>query len=164
MDAYRIQLFLPQEWALYKSIRLEALQQERGNFGNSYEMEAAYKDEKWQTSISNPLMGRFGLWREDELIGLTGIVINKDKPDEAYMTQSYIRKEHRGKGLSKLLYKARIGWAKEHNVKRLIIGHRTDNLVSKYANRRFCFKYTHSEERLWPDGMKADMLYYELYL
>lgn len=144
-------------------MRLEALKKEPGNFGNSYDMEAAFPEETWIARLTNPVGACFGLYHGNTLIGITAIVVtDKDKPQEAYLTQSYIRKEHRGKGLSQLLYNARINWAKQHDIKGLVIGHRETNIASKKANQHFGFVYSHSEPRNWPDGATENMLHYRL--
>lgn len=162
---YTIRQFSPEDVAQYKSIRLEALQLDRGMFCSSYEYESAFSREQWLARVSNPVGACFGLYYGDELIGITGVVVaDKEKPDEAYMTQSYIRKAYRGKGLSKMLYEARLAWAKEHQIKYLKIGHRASNLASKAANQHYGFIYTHSEPNAWPDGQTEDMFYYELML
>lgn len=149
---------------VYKAIRLEALLNDPGMYGNSYAMEVVLPEEEWADRIANPRFARFGLYDNTSLIGITGIVIDKDKPGEAYMTQSYIRNAYRGQHLSRLLYDARIAWAKEQGVKRLIIGHRESNAASKAANQRYGFTFTHREANTWPDGAAEDMLYYELSL
>ncbi len=160
---YSIRQLMPADVDTYKAIRLEALQKEPGNFGNSYATESAFPEETWIARLANPDGACFGLYHENMLIGITVIVVtDKYKPQEAYMTQSYIRKEHRGKGLSQLLYNARINWAKQHSIKRLIIGHRETNIVSKRANQHFGFVYSHSEPRTWPDDATENMLYYHL--
>jgi GNAT superfamily N-acetyltransferase len=107
----------------------------------------------------------FGVYCDNEMVGITAITIHdREKPHDAYLSQSFIRQPHRGKGLSKMLYEARLQWARTHNVHRLVVGHKETNQVSKNANQNFGFTYTHSESRLWPDGSTADMLYYELAL
>lgn len=162
---YTIRQFLPEDVEQYKFMRLEALQLESGMFCNRYEYEAAFLQEQWIARVANPNGACFGLYYGDELIGITGIVVtDEEKPDEAYMTQSYIRKVYRGKGLSKILYEARLEWAKKHQIKCLKISHRASNLVSKAANQHYGFIYTHSGSNVWPDGQTEDMLYYELML
>jgi RimJ/RimL family protein N-acetyltransferase len=162
---YCLRHFQSEDATQYKAIRLEALQLEAGMFSNSYATEAAYPDAHWADRLSNPNGAFWGLYDGDELIGLTGIGVQKDMPDTGYMGQSYIRKEHRGKRLSRLLYEARIAWAREHGLKRLTIGHRTINTASKTALHHFGFVYTHSETRIWPpDNQPDDILYYELLL
>lgn len=162
---YTIRQFLPEDVEQYKSLRLEALQMDSGMFCNKYENEAAFPREQWLARLSNPNGACFGLYYGDELIGITSIIVSdKEKPDEACLTQSYIRETHRGKGRSKMLYEARLAWAKAHQIKCLKVGHRASNLASKAANQHYDFIYTHSERNTWPDGKTEDMLYYELML
>lgn len=161
-NIYTIRQFGIADVDAYKRIRLEALEKEPGMYGNSYAMEAALTQEDWTNRISLPGHARFGLYCNDELVGLTAVIINAANHAEAYMTQSYIRKEHRGKGLSAMLYDARIAWAKANDVKVLTIGHRKSNLASKAANQKYGFVYSHSETRTWPDGITEEMLNYTL--
>lgn len=161
---YTIRQFTADEIDAYKNIRLEALQQEPWFYGMSHAAETAMHYDEWVDRVTNPLHARFGLYADGVLIGLTGIIINKDKTDEAYMTQSYIRKEHRGKKLSRMLYDGRIAWAKEHDVKRLEIAHKESNTASKAANQHYGFVFTHKEPRAWPDGSEEDNYYYELFI
>ena len=159
---YYIRQLIVEEFISYKQMRLEALKNEPGMFGNSHTFESGFTDQQWMERIINPNGACFGLYADKELIGITSIIIDKEKPDEAHMTQSYIRKAHRGIGLSKMLYQARIEWATQKNLKRLTIGHKESNVVSKNANQHFGFKYSHEEMRNWPDGSVEPMVYYEL--
>ncbi len=145
-------------------MRLEALQNEAGMFGSTYAREAAFSDAQWMERIANPNSACLGLYYKNELIGITGIIRDHEQEDLGHMVQSYIRKAHRGKGLSTLFYKVRLDWAREHKLKRIQVGHKASNMASKAANQGFGFKYTHSEPRIWPDGSTEDILYYELEL
>lgn len=159
---YSIRQFSAAGVEQYKSIRMEALQKEPGVFGSSYAREIAFTKEQWLDRLNNVSSACFGLYYGDELIGVTGIVFDKKEPGLAHMTQSYIRTMHRGKGLSHLLYDARIQWAKVKGIKVLRIGHRENNLRSKAANQQYGFKYSYRESINWPDGTVEDSLYYEL--
>ena len=162
---FTIRIFLPEDIELYKAIRLEALQLEAGVFSSNYKLEAGFTDEKWLTRIEGERSACFGLFCGEELVGVTGIVIDWNDDELAHMTQSYIRKQHRGNGLSRMLYDTRLVWAKQHaGLKRLRIGHRQSNLISKTANQHYGFKYIYREATLWPDGSEEDALYYELEL
>lgn len=161
-NGYSIRRFTASGVEHYRTLRLEALQQEPGVFSSSYAREIAFTKEQWLDRLNNVSSACFGLYHGDELVGLTGIVIDKLETHLAHMTQSYIRAEYRGKGLSHLLYDARIQWAKEKGIKILRIGHRENNLRSKAANQHYGFKYTYRESINWPDGTVDDSLYYEL--
>lgn len=158
-DGYHIRPLTASDLSAYRQMRLEALQNHPGFFGNSHAKEASMSEEQWLERLTSAGRCCFGLYDRDELIGITGIVIENDK---GYLTQSYIRKLHRGKGLSRLLYEARINWAKVHGLKQLLVGHRASNLISKAANQHFAFKFSHTEPRNWPDGCTEDMVYYVL--
>ncbi len=113
----------------------------------------------------NPNGVCFGLYADNDLVGITAIIItNTENPIDAYMTQSYIRKEYRKQGLSRLFYEERTKWAKTRKLKKLIIGHRESNQSSRQANQKFGFKYTRREDRTWPDGAIEPILFYELIL
>lgn len=161
---YILRSFTAEEVGVYKAMRLEALQNEAGMFSSTYVREAAFTDAQWMDRINNPNSACLGLYYNNELIGITGIVRDHEQEGLGHMVQSYIRKGYRGKGLSTLLYKVRLDWAREHKLKRIQVGHKASNLASKAANQRFGFKYTHREACSWPDGSTEDILYYELEL
>ncbi|HTM67185.1 MAG TPA: GNAT family N-acetyltransferase [Flavipsychrobacter sp.] len=158
-DNYYIRPLTASDLSLYRKMRLEALQTHPGFFGNSHAKEASMPEEQWLERLTNPDRCCFGLYSGNELVGITGIVIEDGK---GYLTQSYIREQHRGSGLSRMLYQARINWAKEHGLKQLLVGHRASNVVSKAANQHFGFQFSYTESRNWPDGGIEDMVYYVL--
>jgi len=161
---YTIRPFLESEVMLYKAMRLEALQIEAPVFGSTYEREVAFNEHQWMERITNKGAGCFGLFCNDELVGITGLHIDGDDSSLAHMTQSYICKAHRGKHLSRMFYDIRIKWANNHQLKTLRIGHKESNIISKAANQRYGFTYVYSEPHIWPDGSKENILYYELVL
>lgn len=161
---YRIQHFSSPDWEAFKTIRLEALQAEPAVYAASYEEMKDMADEFWQNRLADDNWAYFGLYTDDELVGLSGIMRDTGNKDEAELIASYIRNEHRKKGLSQLFYTARIEWARANGVQRLIISHRESNLASKHANQHFGFQFTHSVPRLWHDGKWEENVYYELFL
>ena len=161
MGIYNIRQLRENEADLYKLIRLETLQTEPSMFRCSTPAEADLTDAQWQERIKYP-RAVFGLFENDKLIGMTSIRLLNDK--EAYLGQSYIRKQYRGLGLSALLYKKRMAWASKLQLKQLKVSHRASNTVSKAANQRFGFKYSYRESANWLDGTTEDTLYYVLNL
>jgi len=158
---YHIRAFLPDDLELYKGIRLEALLLEAAMYGSTYTRESAFTENEWLVRMAYHNSQCFGLFYADELIGLTGIVVDKADATLGHMVQSYIRKQYRGQGLSRLLYDVRLAWAIDRGLKTLRIGHRESNTASKAANQRNGFIYKFSESCNWPDGGKEDILYYE---
>lgn len=161
---YSLQQLLPQQWQLFKKIRLEALQSDPSVFGSTYEREAAFPEEEWQRRMSNPDAAFFGLYHREELIGVTGIIVMQDHPGQALLIASYIRTPFRGNNLSAMFYKARIDWATTKNIRKLIVSHRASNGASKAANQKAGFVYTHTEAHTWPDRTEEAQVFYELNL
>jgi GNAT superfamily N-acetyltransferase len=162
--AIELRRFSPDDWQTYKSIRLEALRAEPQFFGASYAFESTLSDEDWKARLLNPLCAVWGLYDSDECIGLTGIMQDREDPTAAFMIASFMRSEYRRKGLSALYYKARIDWASEQGYKLVYVAHRRGNLVSRSANQKFGFTYSHSKDVLWPDGTTDQSLCYKLEL
>jgi GNAT superfamily N-acetyltransferase len=117
-NLFTIKPFKEKDVSAYKFMRLEALKSEPGNFGNSFQFESAFSDQQWLDRVSNPGGACYGLYADGDLIGITSIILtNAENSEEAYMTQSYIRKGYRKQGLSKMLFEERIKWARERNLK-----------------------------------------------
>lgn len=166
MGDVTVRLFTPDEWMFYKQIRLRALQADPGVFGSNYEKEAADPDSRWQAGVSDPeTVGIFGVFKGDELIGMTGIVLLRDDPtrQNAKLWGSWIDPAARGQGVSVLMYQARLDWARRHpTVRRIIVSHRQSNLASMRANQKHGFQKTHTEDHVWPDGVSEPQVFYEL--
>lgn len=147
-----------------KSIRLEALKKEPNVFGSSFERESQMTDGEWLDRLGNKGSAYFALKVGADIIGLTGILTNKDNSIQAILIASYIREEYRGRGGSELLYIARIDWARENGFSEIIVSHRASNISSKMANQKHGFVYTHSEPHTWNDGKTEDNVFYKLKL
>ncbi len=164
MDEYTLQRLLPSQWEEYKAIRLEALKTNPEMFGSSYESEVVYSQHDWISLLEKETRAIFALYHTNSLVGLCGVALKKDEPSKAILFSSFIKMPHRGKGLSKLFYQARINWARQKNCSAIVVSHRVGNELSKAANQRFGFKYTHTKEVTWPDGALANELNYSLEL
>jgi RimJ/RimL family protein N-acetyltransferase len=107
----------------------------------------------------------FFIYADEKPIGMTCISIDRNDPTKktALMWGSWLAPEFRRKGLSELMYRTRIDWAKNQpNVEKIIVSHRASNLASKYANQKHGFVETHKKEKLWTDGATEDEIFYEL--
>ncbi|WP_432712307.1 GNAT family N-acetyltransferase [Pedobacter sp.] len=161
-DNYTLLQLLPKHWKEYKSIRLEALKTNPGMFGSNYASESNYSEKDWVSLLENELRGMFALYHDKTLVGLSGVAIKKDQPTTAIFFASFIKPAHRGKGLSKMFYEARMEWVLQKKCKFITVSHRIGNTSSAAAIKRFGFKYAHTEEVNWPDGMRADEVTYSI--
>jgi RimJ/RimL family protein N-acetyltransferase len=153
------------EWRALREIRLFALQTEPGVFFASYDGELGLPDAEWQRRIAGDGCIIFGLFAGNDLIGITGVVADRDDPtgETAVLVMSYIRPAYRGRGLTALLYEARLKWiASQPRFTRTIVSHRASNEASARAVRRHGFTLIDRVPRAWPDGATEDEVRYRL--
>jgi RimJ/RimL family protein N-acetyltransferase len=155
------------DWREFSQVRLKALKTDPLVFGSNYEKESQFTEADWRERLQANDSAVFMLFAEETPIGMTGVSVDRDDPTgkTAIFWGSWLESHFRGKGLSELMYKARLDWAKARpTVERIIVSHRASNLASKYANQKHGFAYTRTHEKLWSDGATEDEVCYELYL
>lgn len=154
-----------EDWQIFSALRLQALLECPDKFGSPLAVEEKYTPEEWQAWLNRETGAMFSLFDGQKMIGTTGIVTDWDAPSGAVMIASYILPEYRGRGLSYYFYQARIDWAKHYPAwTKITVGHREGNEASRRANQRHGFSYVRREPHNWPDGITADILWYELSL
>ena len=162
MKKFAIRKLEESDWQIFRNIRLEALQKHPELF-NPSNNEFLRSEQEWKDVLKS--ITTFGLFEKDKIIGITGIVTDRDDPSgkTGLFVMSYIQPQFRKQDLSQLLYSARIDWAKNHsNYKKLKVGHREGNEASRKANQKFGFVLKSKDLIEWPDS-KKDLLYtYEL--
>jgi GNAT superfamily N-acetyltransferase len=154
----------PGEWKSFRDMRLKALQMHPGFYAGTYEEALKRPPEEWKDLLSLEDKGVFGLFASERLIGITGALRAQNNPDECVFVMSFIEPNHRGLGLSKLLYEARIEWARAKRFRKCIASHRSDNIPSRQAMRAHGFQVIHEEQITWPDGQNETEYHYELVL
>ncbi len=154
------------DWEANREIRLEALADSPGNYFTSRAEAARRTDDEWRAMLADPDMAVFGLFDGDALAGLTAIYVDGADPERrtAGLAMSYIRPAWRGRGLTALLYAARLGWARERGMARVHVSHRASNAPSRRAIERHGFVRIGADPYDWPDGVTEDNVRYELLL
>lgn len=153
------------DWREFSEIRLTALQTDPQVFGSNYERESQFTEEDWRTRLRAEDNAVFMLLDGETPIGITGAAVDRSDPTgkTALLWGSWLAPEYRGKGLSEMMYRTRIDWAKQQPaVEKILVSHRASNLSSKFANRKHGFKFTRAEEKQWVDGATGDEVFYEL--
>ncbi len=98
--------------------------------------------EEWESTIRGPAHRVFGLFDAGRLIGITAVFAWREDPsgESAILAMSFILPEYRGRGFSRLLYKARLDWARTVvQFKRVVVSHRESNERSRRAIERHGF-------------------------
>jgi RimJ/RimL family protein N-acetyltransferase len=155
------------DWREFSQVRLKALKTDPLVFGSNYEKESQFTEADWRSRLQAKDSAVFMLFENETPIGITGVSVFRDDPTNrtAMFWGSWLEPDFRGKGLSEMIYRARIDWAQRHpTVERIIVAHRASNLASKYANQKHGFVFTRTHEIVWSDGATEDEVCYELKL
>ncbi len=155
------------DWPDLRRIRLEALLSDPGAFHSNHDAELIRTDGDWRRLIAAPGQRVFGLVVGDALAGIGAVFSHRDDPSgcTALFGMSYIRREYRGRGFARLLHEARLDWVRSQPQFRVVqVSHRASNLASGRAIVRSGFAFLGGTERVWPDGVAEDELFYELRL
>ncbi len=165
MNSISIRALDKSEWEAFRDFRLASLKATPGVFGIHYEVAASQSAQDWQSLIKGTDHQVFGLFDADRLIGITGVFpYNADSTGQtAQLVMSFILPDYRGRGLSSMLYDARLRWIRaQPQYQRAIVSHRKSNDVSRRANQRHGFIQTKVAPHTWPDGVTEDEVFYEL--
>ena len=139
----KIRPLAPQEWEIYKELRLRALIDAPDAFGSTLAREEAFSDNRWQ----NRLAGDDASWNlpllaevDGEPVGLGWGRIESSDPGTANLYQVWVTPSHRGFGLGKLLLDAIIFWAKKKNARYLELGVTVEDSPALHLYTRAGFK------------------------
>jgi RimJ/RimL family protein N-acetyltransferase len=154
------------DWRALRAVRLQALADQPGSFFRSLAEDEAEPDDHWRAMLTRPTAALWGAFDGDRMVGLTGAFTDRDDPSgmTAAFGMTWLDPAYRGRGVSRLCYEARIGWARARGYARIHVGHRASNAASAAAMRRAGFRPIRREPHLWPDGMWEDDVIYELLL
>ncbi len=153
------------DWQNFSQIRLKALQTDPNVFGSNYETESQMTEAEWRSRLQAKDNAIFLIFENETAIGITCVSVDRNDPTKktALLWGSWLTPQFRGKGLSELMYQARINWAKEQpTAEKIIVSHRASNIASKHANQKHGFVLTHKTEKVWTDGVTEDEIFYAL--
>ena len=124
--AMTVRRFAPDEWRLYRELRLHALADAPDAFGSTYEREAARTELEWEERL------RIGATAEAELpvvaligetpVGLAWARDDEHEPGLAHLFQVWVAPPHRGQGVGRSLTNAVIAWAQARGLRSLRLG------------------------------------------
>ena len=100
----------PRDWRDLRAIRLEALRSEPAAFSSSYEETLAWSDEDWRRRLTNDHRLHLVARVDNCPIGIVGGYLGSDEGDDsvAVVFGMYVTREHRGKGIGRLLLRSLI--------------------------------------------------------
>lgn len=115
-NAPKIRTLPPQEWGMYRDLRLRALADSPDAFDCTLAEERNRSDAEWLNRLASCADLRWDLPLVAELygepIGMAWGHIEQDNPDVASVHQMWVAPSHRGSGVGGLLLEAVIAWAR----------------------------------------------------
>ncbi|HLM61832.1 MAG TPA: GNAT family protein [Pyrinomonadaceae bacterium] len=153
------------DWFEFSRIRLKSLLTDPKVFGSNYEKESQMTEAEWRSRLQAKDNAIFLIYKDETPIGITCVSVDREDATQktALLWGSWLAPDFRGKGLSELMYRTRIHWAKRQpTVEKIIVSHRASNTSSKYANQKHGFIATRKIEKVWTDGRTEDEIFYEL--
>lgn len=157
----------PEEWEIFRDLRLRALRAEPGVYGSRHEVAAERGESVWRNIVRGEHNQSFGLFNGPCLIGITSVFRWDEDPTgrTAILASSFILPEYRRRNLSRLLYEARLNWLRQRaEFSRVVVGHRLSNEASRRANQHYPFREFLRRPHVWHDGVNEDEVFYEMTL
>ncbi|UTD55172.1 GNAT family N-acetyltransferase [Halomonas sp. MS1] len=131
MNNFNIKVLNPEDWALYKSVRLESLKDSPDSFGATYEQESVLSDADWQARLDLNARGlvAFPLVAEQggRAMGLAWGVIHAPEVETAHIYQMWVSPAARGQGIAKALLGEIKTWAIDKECECLALDVTTSN-------------------------------------
>jgi ribosomal protein S18 acetylase RimI-like enzyme len=123
----------PDDWELWRDVRLEALGSDPAGFGSTLAREEAFTEADWRRTLEN---GVRLVALDPDPAGLVGAF---GKPSGLYLYSMWVRSSHRGRGIGEALVRAVLAWAAEHGWQLVRLQVYDDNLPARRLYRRLGF-------------------------
>ncbi|MBH1964266.1 MAG: GNAT family N-acetyltransferase [Comamonadaceae bacterium] len=116
----------PNEWRIYRDVRLQALLDSPNAFGSTYEEEVGRTDAMWaarMAAAASSGQDHVLLARDRESVcGLVWCKLSAEQPTVANLFQMWVDPASRGKGAGRALLEEAIAWAKRVGAHRVNLG------------------------------------------
>ncbi|MCB9798450.1 GNAT family N-acetyltransferase [Candidatus Nomurabacteria bacterium] len=161
----------PDQWELFKDIRLKSLQVEPIAFGSSYELEKERSEEQWRQSLEKNWLEetswQYFAMEGEKVVGFMGAYIDAlpRLRHVAHLKAVFVETEYRGKGISKRLFEFLTDKLKEAGVLKLqlLVNKENERAVAFYKKLGFSVLCTLEKEMLI-DGKFYDDYFMEMFL
>jgi ribosomal protein S18 acetylase RimI-like enzyme len=115
----------PDEWRLYRELRLEALRDAPDAFGSTLERELAFPEQEWITRLAagatshrdRPLVAE----ESGRAVGLAWVRIDSNDSTTATLYQVWVHPEFRRRGVGQLLLTSAMAWAREAGAATMVL-------------------------------------------
>ncbi len=118
MGNITIRQLLPDDFAILKDVRLEALQLHPEAYSSAYEDWVKFSDEEWRARLNAPVFAAFD---DDTAVGLIGLWLQAGARTEhrAIVVMVYVKSDRRGQGIAQKLLQAVESYARDNGISQL---------------------------------------------
>ncbi|MFJ5988658.1 GNAT family N-acetyltransferase [Lentzea sp. NPDC092896] len=138
----QIHQVMPDEWELWRDVRLDALASDPEEFGSTLAREQAYTENEWRDRAAEGL----------KLVVLDGrpvaLVAATAQPEGLYLYSMWVRDSHRGRGVGEALVRTVQKWAAEEGWKIVRLRVYDHNLPARRLYERLGFVDTEEPEHM----------------
>ncbi|SEQ49161.1 Ribosomal protein S18 acetylase RimI [Lentzea xinjiangensis] len=132
----------PDEWRLWRDVRLEALASDPAEFGSVLAREQAYGEDLWRDRVED------GLKVVALDPGPVALVAATGKPEGLYLYSMWVRDSHRGRGIGEALVGTVLAWAAEEGWRIVRLRVWEDNLPARRLYRKLGFVEAEEPEHM----------------
>ena len=145
----------PDDWALYREVRLAALRDSPFAFGSTFEGESTYTEPVWRERLQGRAL--FVALHSGRPAGLAAGVRNREHPEEALLISMWTDPAFRGQGIGERLVQSVLGWTAAEGISRITLEVTEGNDAAERLYRRCGFERTGIVDRSEPDKPTFEM-------
>lgn len=143
MSKFEIRELSPDDWHLYREIRLNSLKDSPNSFGSTYASEAEFPDEEWRSRLDPSSRSKNALpliaETNGRVVGIAWGLIHDPDVKVAHIYQMWVSPSQRGKGIAKSFLDEIRVWARARGCELLALSVTTNNnaAVGLYSSAGF---------------------------
>ena len=119
-----IRRIVPNEYEIYRSIRLKSLQEDPYAYSTKYDEANKRANQSWIDQVNEMALSQdvcaFLVFDNQEAIGLCGLYRNRENKREGEIVQVWINNAYRSCGIAKEMITKIMEWAKDNKINSII--------------------------------------------
>lgn len=118
----------PDDWAVYREVRLAALAADPDSFFRSVDEEAAYDESVWRSRLGSSNARTWVAWCASDPVATVTVLLGRPDAEAAELVGLWVAPAARGRGLGHRLIGEGLRWAQAHGLARLTLWVADDNV------------------------------------
>ena len=152
--ATKVRALGPEDWQLYRRVRLAALEEAPYAFGSSYDIEVQAPESRWRHIVTE--RKRFVAEDEGQVAG-TVSGGDADSTGAAAMTAMWVDPRFRRRGVGDILVKTVLEWARAEGFSRMFLWVTDGNRNAERLYERNGFRRTGAAQEVRPGHLEYEM-------